>query len=125
MRDPTSPMQLPERVQLPSRRVIALQARAGLGQRARRRAAPRFSEMIELVTSGDLTLSDGGGAVDVLALELRDFHALRAITTRIALLDEEPVEISCRNCGRAIHLEPCAALELGPFVDVELDDEEL
>jgi hypothetical protein len=118
-------MQLPERVQLPSRRVIALQARAGLGRRARRRGAPRFSEMVELVTSGDLTLSDGEGLVDVFGLELRDFHALRAIATRIGLLDEQPVEISCRNCGHAIRLEPCAGLELGPFIDAELDDQEL
>jgi hypothetical protein len=81
--------------------------------------------MVELVTSGDLALIEGRRAIDVFALELRDFHALRAIATRVGLLGEEAVKVSCRNCGHPIHLEPCAALELGPFVDAELDDPDL
>jgi hypothetical protein len=105
--------------------MIALQAREGLGCRTRRPAAPLFSEMVELVTSGDLVLGERGCGVDVLALELRDFHALRAIATRMGWLEEERVEISCRNCGVTIRHAPCAALELGPFVDAELDDPEL
>jgi hypothetical protein len=118
-------MHPPNRVELPSGRVVALRAREGVGRRARRRAGPLFSEMIDLVTSGDLVLSERGRAVDVRALELRDFHALRAIATRIGWLDEDPIEIACHNCDGAIRRAPCAALELGPFVDGELDDPDL
>src|SRR3979409_1811174 len=107
-------MHSPKRVQLPSGRMITLQARDGLGCRKRRRGAPLFSEMVELVTSGDLVLGQRGRPVDVLALELSDFHALRAIATRIGWLDEAPVEIECRNCGAMTEHAPCAALELGP-----------
>jgi hypothetical protein len=76
--------------------------------------------MVELVTGGDLVLVESGRAVDVHELELRDFHALRAIATRLGWLEEAAVEIRCRNCEMVIHHAPCAALELGPFVDAEL-----
>jgi hypothetical protein len=58
-------------------------------------------------------------------LALRDFHALRAISTRLGWLSEETIELACRNCGEEVPFAPCAALELGPFVDGELDDPEL
>jgi hypothetical protein len=112
-------------VQVPSHRVIMLHAREGLRRRARRRAAPLFSEMVDLVASGDVALTEHGHNVNVLALELRDFHALRAIATRAGWLEEDAVEITCRNCDGHISHMPCAALELGPFVDAELDDDEL
>jgi hypothetical protein len=112
-------------LQLPSHRTIAMSGRDGLGRRARRRAAPLFSELVDLVTSGDVTLTEEGRSVGVLSLELRDFHALRAIAMRVGFLEEESVEIACRNCDAPISHTPCAALELGPFVDAELDDGEL
>jgi hypothetical protein len=111
--------------QLPSRRVIAMRAREGMSRRSRRRAAPLFSEMVDLVASGDVELTEHGRTVNVMALELRDFHTLRAIATRLEWLEEGAVEITCRNCDEPISHRPCAGLELGPFADAELDDAEL
>jgi hypothetical protein len=115
----------PKRVHLPSGLVVALEPRGSPSPRARGKRAPLFSELTELVTSGDLKLMRGADVVDVRSLELRDFHALRAIATRAGWLAEDPIEIACRNCGEAIEHRPCAALELGPFADGELDDPEL
>src|SRR5262249_52993852 len=115
----------PKRVHLPSGLVVALEAKAALAPRARAKGAPLFSELLELVAGGDVTLRAEGRAVDPRSLELRDFHTLRAIATRLGWLTEEPVEIACRNCGAELVHAPCAALELGPYVDGELDDAEL
>jgi hypothetical protein len=81
--------------------------------------------MVELATSGDLVLRDSGQPLDVTALSLADFHALRAICTRLGWLHEEPVEFACRNCGLVMSIASCATLPLGPFVDGELSDPEL
>ena len=115
----------PKRLHLPSGRVVALSARPGLTARSRAKAAPLFSELVELVTTGDLTLSTQEQPVAITSLELRDFHVLRAVATRLGWLAEEPVVIACRNCSATITHAPCASLELGPFVDGELDDPEL
>jgi hypothetical protein len=116
----------PERLQLPTGRRVALEPRAGLTPRDRSRGAPLFSELVELVSSGDLALRDDRSQpVDVLSLDLADFHALRAVATHLGWLAEDPIEIACRNCGVPFAVTPCAALELGPFVDSELDDPEL
>jgi hypothetical protein len=82
---------------------------------ARREGAPLFSEV------GDAL----GDAIDVGALALRDFHALRAVATRLGYLAEETVAIDCRNCGAAMEHAPCAAMALGPFEERALDDAEL
>jgi hypothetical protein len=90
--------------------------------------APLFSELVELVSSGDLVLHDPRGTrevLDVRSFDLRDFHALRAIATHLGWLPEEPIEIACRNCDETFEVTPCAGLELGPFVDAELDDPDL
>lgn len=110
---------------LPSGRVVVLEARPGVTPRRRAARAPLFSELVELVQSGDLVLRQGDGPVDVQGLALADFHALRALATRSGWLVEEPVQIACRNCGKDLTLQPCATFEIGPFVDGELDDPEL
>ncbi|MGH7294854.1 MAG: metallopeptidase family protein [Polyangiaceae bacterium] len=115
----------PKRVHLPSGLVVTMEAKPALAPRPRAKAAPLFSELVELVEGGDLRLATEHGPLDVKALELRDFHALRAVATRCGWLAEEPVEIACRNCGAPFTLAPCATFELGPFVDGELDDPEL
>jgi hypothetical protein len=114
-------------VHLPSGRVVTLELRAPAGVTPRRRAAkaPLFSELVELARSGDLDVRAADAPVDVGSLPLRDFHALRAVATRLGWLHEEPVDFPCRNCEEPMHVAPCAALELGPFVDGELDDPEL
>jgi hypothetical protein len=115
----------PKQVHLPSGLSIALEAKPALAARARAASAPLFSELAELVAAGDVTLRARGADLDVASLELRDFHTLRAIATRLGWLAEDPVEIACRNCGQTIAHPPCSTLELGPYVDGELDDPEL
>ena len=63
--------------------------------------------------------------LDVHALELADFNALRAIIGRLGWLEEEEIEIACINCAEPMKIAPCSTFELGPFVDGELDDPEL
>lgn len=117
-------MSPPRRVHLPSGRVVGLRARA-VAPRARAPKEPLFSELLSLVASGDLELTEGGSPLDPSTLSLHDFHALRALATRFGWLAEEPVTIACRNCGQSVDVEPCASLLPGPYVDGELDDPEL
>jgi hypothetical protein len=114
----------PKRVHLPSGRVVALEAKVS-APRKRAPNEPLFSELVALASSGELALREGNAAVDVRTLALADFHALRAIATRLGWLAEEPLEIACRNCAEPMSVAPCASLELGPWADGELDDQEL
>jgi hypothetical protein len=125
-------MRPPKRVHLPSGLVVGLQVHERLATstsstraRERARGAPLFSELRDLVDAGDLALGGRAGDVALSDLPLRDFHALRALVIRLGWLSEAPIDVACRNCAEAITLAPCAALELGPFVDGELDDAEL
>ena len=116
-----------KRVHLPTGRVVDLEARKRVSPRRRSPKAPLFSELRELVCSGDVTVRerDDSVTVDLGSLALRDFHALRAIATHLGWIDEEMVDFPCRNCAAPLHVRPCAALQLGPFVDGELDDADL
>ncbi len=109
---------------LPSGRVVGLQSRV-THPRERAPKEPLFSELLALVDGGELALTEGGSALDPRCLELRDFHALRAIATRLGWVAEPSVTLACRNCGDSMEVQACATLELGPFVDGELDDPEL
>ncbi|MBX3193104.1 MAG: metallopeptidase family protein [Labilithrix sp.] len=74
-----------------------------------------------------LTRRDGKRDVEIEVdtIPLGDFHVLRAVITKAGLVEEEEVVTTCRNCGAELRVEPCAALEIGPWVDGELGDEEL
>jgi Zincin-like metallopeptidase len=118
--------ELPRAVQVPSGRVVHLDAkRTAKKKRAHVAGEPLFAEAIDAFESGDVAMRADGVPITVYALDLRDFHALRAILTHAGLLAEEEVEIRCRNCDAEIHHAPCAAMPLGPFVDRELRDPEL
>ncbi|HSQ63126.1 MAG TPA: hypothetical protein VLM85_07910 [Polyangiaceae bacterium] len=84
-----------------------------------------FAEARALFEGGELALYEGDVAVEAASLSLAEFHALRAIATRLGWLDEETIEIECRNCEAAIEARPCESLPLGPFVDAELIDPEI
>lgn len=118
------PIALPERVTLPSGRQLLL--RRG-GRRAHAAASKSlFSRAIDAFDSGAVTVADGRGApLDVRDLALGDFHALRAIAARTGDLDEEAIEIACKNCQKPWTLAPCETFELGPFEHGELHDDEL
>ncbi len=117
--------ELPRAVQVPTGRIVHLEAKRNAKKRARGVEDPLFSEAILAFESGDVAMRADGLPITVYALDLRDFHALRAILTRAGLLAEDEVEIRCRNCDAEIRHLPCGALPLGPFVDRELQDPEL
>ena len=118
---------LPARLTLPSGVTVQLRRGAGPTPLARAPGAPLFSEALAALSAPGalVSLTSGGKKVDVGALTLRDFHVLRAVLARSGVVEEEEIEISCRNCGRPSNVRPCAALEVGPWVDGELDDPEL
>ncbi len=116
---------LPDAVQLPSGRVYSLTGIDEVAATEPKTGVPSFSACITLVDSGAVVLRSEARPVDVRSLPLSDFHALRAILTRLGWLEEASVEVPCRNCGRSLVHAPCAALELGPFVHRELTHPEL
>ncbi|MBK9262900.1 MAG: hypothetical protein IPM54_24235 [Polyangiaceae bacterium] len=69
--------------------------------------------------------TDDGQPIDVQGLSLRDAHVLRALLTHAGIVPEEPAELPCENCGKPFRVSPSSLLEVGPFVDHELNDPEL
>lgn len=123
----TRPPKLPAKLTLPSGAVVHLRRAGAATPVARAPGAPLFSEAVAALTPpGEaVTLTKDGMGVAASSLPLRDFHVLRAVLARSGILEEEPVEIACRNCGEPMSVRPCASLEVGPWVDGELDDPEL
>ncbi len=117
-------MRLPAKLTMPSGAVLQLKGDVREPV-AREKGAPLFSEVESAVTAGRVTITRDGKPVDVGSLVLRDFHVLRAVLARSGVIAEEEIEITCRNCGAPMTMRPCAALEIGPWVDGELDDPEL
>jgi hypothetical protein len=66
-----------------------------------------------------------GGLVDLRTLPLEDFHVLRTVVLALGLLPEEPVKRLCVNCDEPLTVALSRSVPLGPFLDGELDDEEL
>ena len=116
-------VKVPRRVQLPGGRVLELVVKSS--PRAIAPGKGRLFDEARALFSTDVRLRDGGRDVDVGTLSLAEFHALRAIATRLGWLREEAIEIHCRNCDEPFEVRPCSGLPLGPFEDRELDDEEL
>ncbi len=115
-------MKLPSSLTLPSGAKIRLRAASTpKSPRAREPGAPLFSEVLALFDEGVVSLE----GKDVRDLELSDFHVLRAVLTKAGFVAEEEIEVECANCGEEIAVRPCARLEIGPYVDGELDDPEL
>lgn len=103
------------KVQLPGGRVVRLRTKPKARKPSTKDdpfggARALFAEMLEF-DPGTLTLAE--------------FHALRAIATHEGWLEEDEIEIECRNCDAPVRVRPCAAMPIAPFVDRELDDEEL
>ncbi|HEX4515815.1 MAG TPA: hypothetical protein VH054_19840 [Polyangiaceae bacterium] len=103
------------KVQLPGGRIVEL---------PKKKLTPRAGDTKEMLYGGARAVLRELG-LDPNALTLAEFHALRALVTHEGWLEEEEVEIECRNCDETIAVKPCAAMPIGPFVDAELDDEEL
>lgn len=114
---------LPITVTLPSRRRVTL--RVGGEGRPEPLTPSLFSDVLALFARGELSLTSNGDAVDVMELDLADFHVIRALVIKAGLLPEEEVELECHNCKTKLAVKPCAGLEIGPYRDDELDDPEL
>jgi hypothetical protein len=88
-------------------------------------AGPPYAAALALLEKGGVILRSEGRPAEARSLPLCDFHALRAILTRLGWLAESAVVIECRNCKAKISHRPCSAIELGPFADRELHHPEL
>ncbi len=110
---------------MPTGRIIELTEGAAGSPSERSNGNDTIEHAIALIDSSRVQLRAFGASVAVGSLDLRDFHALRAILTRLGWLDEETVTIRCTNCDASLEHRPCGSLELGPFVDRELTDPEL
>ncbi len=117
---------LPKTLTLPSGARVTLEERtARVSPRPEASDAPLlFSDALALLRERVVLVSDSR-ELDVFELALADFHVVRAILTKAALLDEDEVTISCLNCDEELSTHPCAGLETGPWEDGELDDDEL
>jgi hypothetical protein len=88
-------------------------------------SGPPYVDVLALLEKGGVILRSEGRPLEAQSLLLCDFHALRAILTRLGWLSESVLAISCRNCKANISHRACRSLELGPFVDRELHHPEL
>lgn len=78
-----------------------------------------------LSTEGVLRTRRARDTMAIEALPLGDLHVLRVALAKEGVIDEPEVELPCHNCDAAVRLAPALGVELGPFVDDELDDPEL
>ncbi len=117
---------LPGKLTLPSGAVVQLRRGANAAPPARDdEDGPLFASALAAFAEGRVQLSSDGAPRRVTALALRDFHVLRAVLARSGVIADDEVEITCRNCEAPILVRPCGLLEIGPWVDGELDDPEL
>jgi hypothetical protein len=124
---------LPERVHLPSGRKARLSERAAraaaesiatsVGERAVRGGECLFS--LEVLKAKGVLFEESGLPIDPLGLTLRDANVLRAILAWASVVPEAPGSFTCMNCGAAFDVAPSSLLEVGPFIDGELDDPDL
>ena len=115
-------LRFPLEVHVPSGRVLRL-------SRGERRAVPdTLLGHVEALSGAVVRVEEigqGRGPFDLDDLALEDFHVLRTIVAAMGQLPEAEVTRSCRNCGDPCRVALSRAVPLGPFLDGELDDEEL
>lgn len=116
------------KVALPSGRVVLFEEARAVSVPGKESDTDRlFGGVLARFAAGRLALRDADtkSTIDVRALPLVDFHALRALATHEGWLDEEEITVSCINCDAELRVRPCHAMPIGPFVERALDDEEL
>lgn len=80
---------------------------------------------LTILQSPGFVTTDANERVDVLRLSLRDFHVLRAFLGYAGIVPDEPITWPCENCDKPFQVKASSLLEVGPFVDQELDDPEI
>ncbi len=116
---------LPGQLTLPSGAVVQLRRGVNGAAPSGGEDAPLFADALAAFAQGRVLLTRKGAPQPAEALALRDFHVLRAVLARSGIIDDDEAEITCRNCEAPILVRPCGLLEIGPWVDGELDDPEL
>lgn len=117
-------MKKPRALTLPSGRRVRM--RSGTPSKESAPLDGLFADARGVLGDGTIALTDdAGAAIDADDLALGDFHVVRAMLIKEGVLEEEEVEIVCRNCEAKIAVRPCAGLETAPWEDGELGDEEL
>lgn len=84
-----------------------------------------FDDALAALERAGLADAATGRPLDVDALDVEDFHVLRAVAARLGWLDEPEIDVRCVNCEGAMRVAPALALEIAPFLDDELGDDEL
>lgn len=116
---------LPSRVTLPSGQTFRLSEQAARQVTTSNARPGSCLHALQILQSPGVVTSNVGAQIDVLDLSLRDAHVLRALLTYASIVPEEPAELACENCEATFRVAPSTLLEVGPFVDDELDDAEL
>lgn len=108
-------------VELPSHRVVTLR------WAKEPRVTPKHSIAAAraALEEGALEVVEDAHLVDPKTLKVGEFHAVRAIATKLGWLEEEMIDVDCRNCGGELTVAPCDAMPLGPFEERALRDDEL
>jgi len=115
---------LPQRLHLPSGKLVRLTKLAAVSSEASP-SSTLFADALHLFEHGFVLEDERQGRIEIDELRLDDFHTLRALACRVGLLSESAVSVRCRNCDEVFETRPSQALELGPFLDGELDDPDL
>jgi len=116
---------LPGRLTLPSGAIVQLRRGSTTGPAGYDAHAPLFADALAALGDGRVVLTRRGAVLRPGALVLRDFHVLRAVLARSAVIADDEAVVTCRNCAAPILVRPCGLLEIGPWVDGEADDPEL
>lgn len=85
------------------------------------------------LANGDLIASFAALSAGVVEIEggtigelmLADANVLRVALAQTGLVEEPEIDVVCENCDARLKVRPSASVELGPYFDGELGDEEL
>lgn len=127
------------RLTLPTRRVVELHLAGpsafGDGARAEdaaerppssaRPEATVLAGALEAFADGRASLVERDEPVAVDELALVDFHVLAAVLAQLGVVEEPETRWPCHNCDAELRVRPCARLEIAPWKNGEIDDEEL
>ena len=113
------------RLHLPSGAIADLDV--GRARAAARTAKGRgIARDVEVLSAARVLRAERDGIpLDLPSLTLCDLHLLRVALARRGAIDEPEIVIPCHNCEATLRIAPSMGVELGPFVDDELDDPEL
>lgn len=114
---------------LPSGLVLRLSDAAARRARVATRSSETLvggtMEALAILEAKGVASAEDGSPIDVSGLSLRDLHVLRALLLHAGVTSEPDAELPCDNCGEPFRVAPSSLLEIGPYVDGELDDPEL